>query len=344
MNLIKISRDFKQRYEELGQYQNVVSASEFTDRVIDKFYGEKANCHPVTPWETLGDRFQMRPGEVTVWVGTNGHGKTLATSQVALHLLVQNYNVCIASFEMKGEATMARMVKQSSGTGQPSVDYIKRFHAWTDDKLWLFDHQGICPPEQLFGVMLHAAEDLGVKHFFVDSMMKVVRGDDDYNGQKDFVNEVCAIAQRTDMHVHLVAHTKKMENELSSPGKFDVKGSSSITDLADNVAIVYRNRKKEAEVVKCLNDSRCKPEELEAARKNPDAYITWVKQRHYDWEGAIKLYFDVGPQSFKTQQTGLPYQWNPPEQKFVMPRRLIVKEEPVDEVFDSGFAEVEASA
>jgi twinkle protein len=332
--------DFKQYLLESEGTERVVSAASFVDRVIERLYGEDANNSPVTPWTKIGQSFQMRPGEVTLWAGINGHGKTLVSSHVALHLLVQNEKVCIASFEMKGEATMARMVKQASGTGSPSVDYIKRFHEWTDDLLWIYDQQGVCDPRTLRGVMLYASRELGVTHFFVDSMMKVVKGDDDYNGQKDFVNEICSIAQDTGMHIHLIAHVKKKDDELSLPNKFDVKGSSSVTDLVDNVCIVWRNRVKE----KKLADPKATATDFEEARKLPDAVLSWTKQRHYDWEGKLSLWLAPGPQSFTDSYLSRPYTWEPPHVPLRTPALIVTDQGDRDEVHTAGRGEVESGS
>jgi hypothetical protein len=39
--------------------------------------------------------------------------------------------------------------------------------------------------------------------------MKCVAGEDDYNGQKTFVDELTAIARDYGMHIHLVHHIKQ---------------------------------------------------------------------------------------------------------------------------------------
>lgn len=322
MNLIDDTIDFKEYLDYAEGSEKVLPASTFLDAVIDRIHGETANNSPVTPWPRVGDNFQMRPGEVTLWAGINGHGKTLVTSQVALHLMVQAKKVCIASFEMKADATMARMVKQSGASGLPTHDFIRRFHNWTDGLLWIYDQQGVVDPDTLRGVMLYARNKLGVEHFFIDSMMKVVRGDDDYNGQKDFVNSVCAIAQDTGMHVHLIAHVRKREDEYTMPNKFDVKGSGSITDLVDNVCIVWRNRSKERK----LMDKQLSPAELEDTKKLPDSVLQWSKQRHFEWEGKAALWLTQGAQSFVDQLGNSPYRWEPPMIQ-VKPASIVVKED-----------------
>jgi twinkle protein len=57
----------------------------------------------------------------------------------------------------------------------------------------------------------------------------------------------------------------------------DIKGSSSITDLADNVCSVWRNKAKDDGSV-----------DAGAA----DAVLYLDKQRNGEWEGAISLWFD----------------------------------------------------
>lgn len=342
MQLAPDPLDFKHYSLEAEGSEKVLQASRFIDRVIDRMYGEEANNSPQTPWSVIGDRFQMRPGEVTLWAGINGHGKTLVTTHVALHLLVQNERVCIASFEMKGEATMARMVRQASGSAAPSVDYIHRFHDWTDDLLWIYDQQGLVDPETLRQVMQYCAEKLKVKHFFIDSMMKVVKGEDDYNGQKQFVHEMTTVAQDTGMHIHLIAHVRKKDDETTLPNKFDVKGSSSVTDMVDNVWIVWRNRNKEKKLSELLTARPPKPELIEEEQSKPDAVLLLAKQRHFDWEGKVKLWLKPGANSFTDAYRSKPYHWEPPQSFGRLPSLMIRGD--VDEVFDGGFAEVEVGA
>jgi twinkle protein len=186
---------------------------------------------------------------------------------------------------------------------------------------------------------MYAHKTLGVQHFFIDSMMKVIKGDDDYNGQKDFVNEVCAIAQDTGMHIHLIAHVKKKDDEMSLPNKFDVKGSSSVTDLVDNVCIVYRNRSKEKKMQDLMNNSKATPDQFDEVKRIPDATLLWAKQRHYDWEGKLNLWLKSGPQSFVDAMTANPYSWLPPKRQAIL-QRLIVKEDG-NEVHAGGSGEVE---
>ena len=86
------------------------------------------------------------------------------------------------------------------------------------------------------------------------------------------------------MHVHLVAHSRKGKDEKEIVGKLDVKGSSDITNQADNVITVWRNKKKEEQ--RAANQLS---EDDEG--QQPDAVIFCDKQRDTGWEGKIPFWF-----------------------------------------------------
>lgn len=233
---------------------------------------EESGAH--LPWEQTQGRFRVRHSELTVWGGYNGAGKSLVTSQVALALADQGEPACIASFEMKPRRTLGRMVRQACLKEEPSRQELTRFLDWAEGKIWLYDQLGRCDAKTLLAVMRYAAEVRGVKHFIVDSLMKVVRGDEDYDSQKDTVDALTAIARDTQMHVHLIAHMRKPGQYSGRAGKYDLKGSSAISDLADNVVILERN----------LDDQgNAKPGE-------PEAWLKVAKQRNGAWEGSVPLW------------------------------------------------------
>ena len=286
MHLVEDDIDFEQYLKERDSNEKVLSAATYSRQVYDRLYGNHNVDAPHMPWDKTRDLFQMRPCEVTLWAGVNGHGKSLVTSQIALGLLQQGHKVCIASFEMTPDSTLARMVKQAAGSATPSEKNINEFLDWTEGKLWIYDQLGTVDPDRLRAVIRHCYEKHGIEHFFIDSLMKVVKGDDDYNGQKNFVDEVTALARETQMHIHLVAHVRKGQTEYDVPDKFSVKGSSSVTDQVDNVWIVFRNKKKEDQMRNVMNS----PEKMEELRGIPDSLLICAKQRHGNWEGKVGLW------------------------------------------------------
>lgn len=281
--------DLSNYMAESEEAHKIRPASEWASMVIDALYKRSTTQAVQLGWQKCEGRFEMRKGELTIWGGINGHGKSMLTSQVALDLCLQGERVCIASLEMKPEKTMLRMTKQASGDAMPTQEFIKLMSSWTDERLWLYDHTGSIKPKVMLAVVRYAVDNFAIQHFFIDNLMKCVPGDDDYNGQKDFVNSLTSIAQETGCHIHLIAHVKKGGSEYDRPGKFDVKGSGSITDLADNLFIVFRNKRKEAVMSEKL---KLKATEAEDVKAEPDCFLSLEKQRNGDFEGVFGLWFD----------------------------------------------------
>lgn len=267
---------------------DVRPASECLDAVIQMFHGEEEQSIGMpTPWSKVGDRLKFRPGEVTLWAGVNGHGKSGALGYVMLHGMGAGARSCIASFEMAPRQTMHRMCRQAAGGAVPTIDAISKFHRWTDERLWLYAQNGKATPDRMIAVSRYCRKELNVDHMVIDSLMKCGLAPDDYTGQKNFVDSLCVLARDTGLHIHLVHHVRKGEKESAVPDKFDIKGAGEITDLVDNVLIVYRNKRKEAQV-----EGESDAEKLAELEKVPDAFIDCGKQRHFSWEGRISLWFD----------------------------------------------------
>ncbi len=271
----------------------LVPAFALQDVVIDYFYGESSTAGIHLPWSKTHANLRLRPGEVSIWAGVNGHGKSLLLNQIMLQAMANDERVCIASMEMKPHITMARMVRQACGAREPSIPFIKRFHEWTEGRLWLYDQQGTVKSDRIIALLAYCgkvgAQDYNsgkkvkITHIVIDSLMKCGIGVDDYNRQKAFVDELCAAAKDTGAHIHLVAHARKGESERKIQDKFDIKGTSEITDQVDNVFTVWRNKRKEDESQKQNPD--------EETMKEPDALLICSKQRHGEWEGKITLWF-----------------------------------------------------
>lgn len=267
------------REDDIGRIKTPKS---FGDELIDEFFGDPRQHGLDLPWIKTRENFLIRPGEVTVWTGFNGHMKSMCTGFVMLHLLTQDQKVCIASFEMKPRKTLRRMATQAIGTKNPTEEYVNRFLNFAEGKVFLYDQQGETSPERILGVIYYCAEQLGVTQFVVDSLMKVVANEDDYNGQKRFIGQLCAAAKDLNIHIHLVHHSRKRDDESRRPGKQDAKGTGAIVDQCDNFITVYKFPKKDG-------DDEDKP--------THGLYVD--KQRHGEWEGLVALWFDDMSLQFK---------------------------------------------
>lgn len=289
--LISDTIDLSEYLEEKHEGENVRPANFFREQTIAAFHGGAKFAGATLPWTKTHEDVRLREGEVTLWHGQNFSGKSMLTGQIAVDLCWQGYKVCVASMEMLPSKTLQRMCRQAWGTNQPEVEAINRFHDWLDERAWLYDKRGSVQWERLIAVIRYAVDKFDIQHFFVDSLMKCVKGEDDYNGQKDFVNTLCSVAQDTGIHIHLVHHTAKPKMGDHIPGRYDAKGSGSISDQVDNVCGIWRNRDEKR------NDN------------DPDCVLNFDKQRNGEWDGKIALWFDPASFQFRGNQNGFSRQY-----------------------------------
>jgi len=134
----------------------------------------------------VADGIEFRSGELTAWVGYNGHRKGMFTSQVALDLAVQDQRILIVSLEMDPADTLARMVRQASGVECPNDRMIDKFHEWTDGRIWLFDHVGNLSVDKAFALCRYFADQHKGTHVFLDSMMMICASEEKLDEQKRF--------------------------------------------------------------------------------------------------------------------------------------------------------------
>ncbi len=274
----------------------VVPSGAFADDVVAYFHSEKVDHGQSLPWSKTYGRITFRPGEVTLWGGMNGHGKSLALGQVCLSVMMQKRRTCIASLEMKPVVTLARMCRQASASSKPDANFIREFHEITDKWIWLYDQQGAVNAERMLAVMRYCAQAKKIDHFILDSFLKCGIAEDDFTAQKRFVDAICTIGRDTGMHIHLVAHSRKARDENTPPGKMDVKGSGSIIDQADNIVTVWRNKSKETAQ---QTGGSWSP-------SDPDTVLLCDKQRNGEWEGRISLWYEPASMQFIESSDGHP--------------------------------------
>jgi twinkle protein len=295
MNLIKDNIDFSKYYEESELNESINQAGDYLDETLSMMFPDPSLPRPPSClWEKTKGRISFRPSEVTLWAGINGHGKSMFLSQVTLDLLHQKQKILVISLEMTPAAQMVRMSTQANA-GNKTVESTTNFINSITKDLYIYNQQGSMDWKKIMAVCRYSKEKYGIQHFIIDSLMKSVKGEDDYNGQKDFITAACSFAMAHGSHVHIVHHVRKGENEGKIPDKFDIRGASSIVDQVDNVIVVFRNKKNE---------------ELETpSLDSPTAVLNVVKNRHGDFEGKLGFWFDKDTLQYLERPDSIPFKY-----------------------------------
>ena len=183
----------------------------------------------------------------------------------------------------------------------------------------IYDHVGPAKSHDILMVFKYAAKKYGVKHFVIDSLMMM----SDINNEKheettELILRLKQFAMDYRVHLHLVAHSKKPDSKHDPnkhwPTKYDISGSSNISNLADNVICVWRNKEKEIQLAAAADMARTgvyeAAEQLRSAHaQREDALFVIQKNRETGEEFARRLWFDKGGdgswQYFDEKQSGM---------------------------------------
>ena len=278
------------------------SVLDFEADIDDFFENQKDDTQGFSSgWDKLDEEdIKFRPNELWGVCGINGHGKSMWLNQLALNAVQQDQKVLIASMEMTPKSTMGRMLRQAGGSAHPPQPYRKKLLEWMSPNLWLFVDKLTPKPEDLMSCFEYAYRRYGIDTFIVDSLTNMVR-QDDYEGQQRFIELLVNFKLSFPITVFIVTHVRKGESEYSAPNKYDVKGSGSITDLADGFLSVWKNKRKNEQ----LEQAEMLGEEPdEQYTKQWDMYLEVLKNRNGEYEGKVGFEFDSQCCQYRDRKNG----------------------------------------
>ncbi len=212
-----------------------------------------------------------RMGAVTVWTGVSGSGKSTFLSQEIVEAIDQEETVCVFSDEFTPPIFRYWTELQMAGTdyveekpdplSEKMSRYVKReykdkMRSWYRDRFFLYDTsymaQGtesmskedylakIATAEKVLKTFEYARRRHGAKVFLLDNLMMVNLAlglHDKYQEQTVFIGMLKDFAHRFGVHIHLVAHPRKEEGEISLQ---DISGTMDIVNRVDNVIAIKR--------------------------------------------------------------------------------------------------------
>ncbi|HHT9145513.1 MAG TPA: bifunctional DNA primase/helicase [Candidatus Wunengus sp. YC61] len=265
----------------------LVQAEDFRQDVHNLFLKGTSLFGEKTAWRGLDDLLKgWRECELTIWSGRNSSGKSTILNQHFLHMIDQNINCCVASLEMPPARYLRWAVIQKKQNANPSPSAIDDCFDWFAGKFYILNWYDRLESKYIMECFEYAARRYNCKHFILDSLMKIkLAGKNEYDAQADFLSELKGFAEKYKTHVHLVVHPRKGEKDSDVPGKVDVKGSSHITDIADNVITLQR-----------LDDD----EKLAATKrgKPADMMLFVRKNREFGTEGGLRMSFNEQTKRF----------------------------------------------
>lgn len=214
-------------------------------------------------------------GDITVWTGKRGSGKSTFLNQLILQSIDDGTNVCIYSGEIPADRLKNQIMLCAAGylhvdehkdtsTGRtyytPRREEESYINDWMRRKIWLYDNKIIEKDERdsIIDRFTAAYRQYDCRVFVVDNLMTVncnSRASEVMQIQADFVIRLRKFAELYNCHVHVVVHPRKTK-EIEDAD--DVGGMGAITNIACNVFSVKRNseegRDADGVTVNCLKN------------------------------------------------------------------------------------------
>lgn len=247
------------------------------------------------------------PGELSVWTGKRGEGKSTLLGQILLEAVNQGHRVLAYSGELPAHQFKLSMLQQAAGyrnvtkrederSGRILYDVNSKagsaINEWWRGRLFLTDirRENAHNEENILKLFEYAKRRYGCDVFLVDNIMTAELRDAAalgyWQAQSAFTGRLVSFAKGRGVHVHLVAHPRKTDKRDGRLEADDVGGSGDITNRADNVLKVERVR------------------EDKVAQAGCDMLLSVLKNREFGAMPKIKLDFNPASRRFYPAGTG----------------------------------------
>ncbi|KAH9373479.1 hypothetical protein HPB48_009524 [Haemaphysalis longicornis] len=195
----------------------------------------------------------FRTGELTVFTGPTGSGKTTFMCEYSLDLCMQGVNTLWGSFEIQNERLAKIMLTQFSRYVSFPGNNMEEFDSWADKfellPLYFMTFHGEESIKNVMDAMSHAVYVHDIQHVVVDNVQFMMGvGVDSSNVDRFWRQDLLIAAFRRfatqhNCHVTLVMHPRKERDseELSTSSIF---GGAKASQEADNVLILQDTRLK----------------------------------------------------------------------------------------------------
>jgi hypothetical protein len=265
--------------------------SEFTSRLHSLKSGGRNKDAFLPFWDQFGDKFVLRPREMTMVFGSRGSYKsTVVNYLIAQYLMQKAGKASLLSYEMDAEDLLLLFVEQMANSVEVSDAFMAAAMQHLEQNLLLVDEMVDSPHASI--AKINASLEQGCKLVVLDCLQRVNMPDNDINLEREFVVEITNLVRRHDAHAIVVHHSRKgshSDGDNPMPVIDDCKGSGGLIDNSHNVMAVWSNKAKKALEFK-VEQGYVPDEDDEELLDKPDVILDIKKQRKGKFEGRIGLW------------------------------------------------------
>lgn len=267
----------------------------------------------------------MLYGDLSVWTGKRGEGKSTLLTQILLEAVNAGTNVCIYSGEIPADRLKYGINLQAAGSSYVATredkktgrtvsfvprEHLDRIQQWYNGKIWVYDNKIVQTDEteEILKIFALAYKRYDCKVFVVDNLMTVnstAKDRDVMQMQADFTIKLRKLADKLGVHIHLVVHPRKTDGVIRDSDS--VSGLGTITNIACNVFSVHRCTEEEQLRINCDSTVSCLKNraygELVNVRLNYNPY----SKRFTEVGGQETQYGWIYERLFETERSAPPF-------------------------------------
>ncbi len=210
----------------------------------------------------------FRPKEFSILCGSTGSGKTTFLANLSAQLLKQHVKHFVMSVETGHVDFMKRVISAlvgkdiNTGEAVPSGDLANihtKYAEYLEKDIIEFSlYDNRISLEQLLYDIEYMVKEKGCKVCFVDNLnffMKITRSADQLVEMDTVIHKLIMFCKNVDVHIVMVMHPRKtIETRIES--EFDIKGSATSVQEAQNVFLFNRPKPKDVNNGRANKDDR----------------------------------------------------------------------------------------
>lgn len=192
-------------------------------------------------------------GQVSVWSGLNGSGKSAFLNQQILEYINQGHKVMLFSGELPDYSIKNILYRLIAGKRYLTLSQNGTYYylasekiksvidVYIGNKLYIYNNKCGTNPNYIIDTIRRAHKELGVDMIILDNLMTMnlsVYNKNKYEAQSTFVINIANLCKELGIHIHIIMHPTKATGYLR---KNDISGSADLSNAVDNVFIIHRN-------------------------------------------------------------------------------------------------------
>lgn len=196
--------------------------------------------------------FEM--GCITIWTGLSNAGKTSVLTMITKQTIAQSEKVFFFNGEQTRDDFKNNLYKQSVSKNDIFDkqyrdtcifdEYVREpapLNKLYGDKLFIYNNEMSRDIDSLLYAMEDCRRAYGVNVFILDNFMQIdIQSSDVFHEQTVIMEKLRTFAVNKCVHIHLVAHPRKVERNTNRLTLYDIAGSANLTNKAYNIVSITR--------------------------------------------------------------------------------------------------------